>query len=618
MNATPGDPLTSRPAQRAFLRPLAWAASVAAAALAYQLWIGPRFVPALLSQEGMAFVKACIALLGVALFAGEAYARRRGRPLAEPAVRRAAGALAAAAVCVYLISIPGFSYHSWEFFHHYIGAKYQPELGYLRIYRCTAVAQSELGPASLTEVRLRRLRDLETNRRSATDAALADPNRCKARFSPQRWSAFKRDIAFFRAQTPDPLHWESIQEDHGYNAPPLWTAQGKLLALLIPATERGLSALACIDPLLLVGMFLALWWAFGWRILCTALLFWGTVLPGNEVFTAGAMLRQDWLFWTVLSACLARRRHHFLAGSALATASLLRVFPGLLFAGWLTAAIAYRLRHGRFLQAHVYSFAGALVAGGVLAVGSAGAAGPGAYGEFITRLRQYGDTPLTNEMGLPQVLAYRLEGRVARTVDFAQIDPYSRWITMQLEARERRKPLLDVLLIALAVLFLRVAARLRALWVAQALGLIWIAAAVSLPCYYYSVFLLSTVLGALHRRYERAALLAAAASAALVACPWPSVFWDDAYVLQSVLFIAFAVGLLLSFFKPRRPYAARAIAWSLKPHTAVGEKPNAETVMMIMMEANNQSPMKRPIPRWRPMVAATHSGRVRCGQMRKG
>jgi hypothetical protein len=532
------------------------------AVLVFQLWIGPHLSPALLADGNMAIIKGFIALLSAALSAGEAFARRRGRPLPARTIRWAAGALAGAAVCAYLISqqTPGFSYHRWEFFHHYIGAKYQPELGYERIYRCTAVAQSELGPASLAEVRLRRLRDLETNRRSTTDGALAEPDRCKARFSPERWSAFKRDVAFFRAQTPDPLHWERIQEDHGYNAPPLWTAQGKLLTSLIPATTAGLSTLACIDPLLLVGMFFALGWAFGWRVLCAALVFWGVALPGHEVFTAGALLRQDWLFWTVLAACLTRRRRHFLAGGALATASLLRVFPGLLFAGWLTAAVAHRLRRHRFLRAHVHAFAGALVVGGVLALVSAGVAGPGAYGDFVGHMRLYQGTPLTNDMGLPQILAYRLQGRTERTVDFARIDPYEPWIAMQLEARQSRRPLLVVAIGTLAVLFVLATARLRALWVAQALGLVWIVALVPLPCYYYSVFLLSTVLGAVHRRYDRAALLVAAASAALAACPWLSSSWDDAYVAQSVLFLGFAAGLLCAFGRRRRPYGSPAAA----------------------------------------------------------
>jgi hypothetical protein len=270
-------------------------------------------------------------------------------------------------------------------------------------------------------------------------------------------------------------------------------------------------------------------------------------LPGNEIYTAGALLRQDWLFWTVLSACLARRGYPFLAGGSLATASLLRIFPGLLFAGWVVAAVAHRLRRGRFLPAHLQAFAGALAVGGALALVSAAAAGPGAYADFARHMRQYQETPLTNDMGLPQILAYRLQGRAARTVDYAQIDPYLPWIQMQLEERRNRRPLLEILTGTLAVLFVLVTARLRTLWVIQALGLVWIAALVSLPCYYYSVFLLAPLLGAVHRRYAVAALFAAAASAALAACPWLSGSWDDAYVVQSVLFLGFAAGLLVSF-----------------------------------------------------------------------
>lgn len=496
-----------------------------------------------------AAIRAGIALAACALSAFEVAARRRGRLLPVCAVRGGFGLLATAAVCACLGAqqLPGFSYHSWELFHHYLGAKYQPELGYQRLYACTAVAESEQSPESLAEVRLRRLRDLETGRIVGAATALARPQSCKARFSPARWSAFRADVTFFRSQAADVLFWERIQEDHGYNAPPLGTAQGKLLASWVPATPAGLRALASLDPLLLAGLFSALGWAFGWRVLAVSLIVWGTMLPGNEFFTAGAMLRQDWLFWTILAACLARRRYPFLAGGALAAAALLRVFPVLLFAGWLAAAIGHRIRHRRFLRAHLRALAGALVVGGALVGVSVAATGPRAYGDFFAHLRVYRDMPLTNDMGLPQILAYRPGSRVARTVDYRQIDPFSTWIATQRETREARRPLLWALGCALTAVVLLVAARLRSLWIAQALGLVLLVATLSLPCYYYSVFLLAPLLGAVRGGYERAALLVAGASALLAAFPGLSRYWDDLYFAESLLFLSFSLGLPLAF-----------------------------------------------------------------------
>ena len=76
-------------------------------------------------------------------------------------------------------------------------------------------------------------------------------------------------------------------------------------------------------------MFAAIYWAFGWRVFAVAAIFWGCQLPAEYFWTGGAFMRQDWLFWLVLSACLVRKRFHALGGAAFAYSTLLRVFPGL-------------------------------------------------------------------------------------------------------------------------------------------------------------------------------------------------------------------------------------------------------------------------------------------------
>jgi hypothetical protein len=50
-------------------------------------------------------------------------------------------------------------YHRWEQFHYFLGAKYFPELGYTRLYQCTAVAEAEQDGGKLEDrVRLHDLR----------------------------------------------------------------------------------------------------------------------------------------------------------------------------------------------------------------------------------------------------------------------------------------------------------------------------------------------------------------------------------------------------------------------------------------------------------------------------
>ena len=73
-------------------------------------------------------------------------------------------------------------YHRWEFFHYYLGSKYDRELGYTRIYQCAAVAQADSGQAN--EVKTRKLRDLaKEDLLVPAQTVLEHPEECKDRFS---------------------------------------------------------------------------------------------------------------------------------------------------------------------------------------------------------------------------------------------------------------------------------------------------------------------------------------------------------------------------------------------------------------------------------------------------
>jgi hypothetical protein len=219
-------------------------------------------------------------------------------------------------------------YHRHEFFHYYLGSKYDRELGYERLYYCVAVAQADSGQTN--EVRARKMMDLGIDTIVPTQDALAHPEVCRDRFeSPERWEAFKADVKFFR-NSANLQYWNDMQKDHGYNPPPVWTVMGHFWGMLHPATDGYLKFLASFDLVFLAGMFAVIYWAFGWRVFSVAAIFWGCQLPAEYFWTGGAFMRQDWLFFVVLSACLLRKHHWAWAGAAFAYSTLLRVFPGLL------------------------------------------------------------------------------------------------------------------------------------------------------------------------------------------------------------------------------------------------------------------------------------------------
>jgi hypothetical protein len=95
---------------------------------------------------------AAAALIGAEVLNG-ARARRTERCLVACAVLAAAAYFAP-------IAERGGLVHRWEMFHYYLGAKYQPELGYERLYACVTEVDAEDGVRNARE---RRVRDLHTD-----------------------------------------------------------------------------------------------------------------------------------------------------------------------------------------------------------------------------------------------------------------------------------------------------------------------------------------------------------------------------------------------------------------------------------------------------------------------
>ena len=150
----------------------------------------------------------------------------------------------------------GSPVHRHEFFHYYLGSKYLPELQYNNLYRCVLVAQSEVAPStSGIDAIPDRVRDLRTNKLMSSTSALEHPEECKWRFSPERWQDFKTDLNWF---------WHSLTAadyakalgDHGFNATPVWSILGSMLARLSPASSFQIYSLGMLDLLLLSAVWL--------------------------------------------------------------------------------------------------------------------------------------------------------------------------------------------------------------------------------------------------------------------------------------------------------------------------------------------------------------------------
>jgi len=507
------------------------------------------------------FLSIGLALAGAALLLLEQHAKRTGVKVPEQSARRIGIAFT---VIGFLLYFDFFNpntrylqyYHRHELYHYYLGSKYFEEVGYSRLYACTAIAEVELGRGA--QIRKRRIRDLSAENLivpTTETYVFSDPGQCKNHFSDERWEAFKKDVAWFERSSRG-SYWEGMQEDHGYNPPPVWTMTGKLFANLAPAGDHFFKLLSLLDISLQLGAVLMLNWAFGWRVMALATVFWGCNAPANFYWTGGAFLRQDWIFLFVSSMCLARKRKFVLSGAALTWSSLLRIFPVLAFTGIGLVMLFHLIRHRRLHRDHQRFIAGCVLAAGLLVPASIAVTTPTAYQEFIAHIRLHRSTPLTNHMGLETMVAHDWDGRMVYARDERLSDPFEGWKDGRTERTRAWRPVLiaiNLLLVGWLAWALR---RTKLLWVAFALSVPIICSVLNLTCYYYSIFLAPAALALVVPSIGPAYLALAGASKALLG----RFYWiDDRYTAQSYLFFVFGLCLYYAY---SRPFSlARLRAW---------------------------------------------------------
>lgn len=215
--------------------------------------------------------------------------------------------------------------HNLEMYHYYMGSKYFPETGYTKLYEASVIADSEDDPHFNPDLPLRSLKNYELVFRKSV---LERRDEVLSSFTPDRWSAFKKDLAVFRSTAP--THWGTKfgYQDHGYNGTPLTTA---FLSLISSQTwiQTGvfIKIAAALDLFLifLTGAVLA-------RILngeaALLFLFFTALNPFNDYsMIGGAYFRYDYFLTLALSAACCRRGFFKAGGVFAALSGLFRIFP---------------------------------------------------------------------------------------------------------------------------------------------------------------------------------------------------------------------------------------------------------------------------------------------------
>jgi hypothetical protein len=238
-------------------------------------------------------------------------------------------------------------------------------------------------------------------------------------------------------------------------------------------------------------MWLVTWWAFGWRPMCVALMWWGFNFPARYFWNGGSMLRYDWLFWMVVGICLLKKRYHFGAGLALTYSTLLRIFPGFVVAALMLKALARIVRKRRLVvsRGHLRFAAGCIVALAVLLPASAWAAGGfDAWQDFVHNSKKHLATALTNNMGLKTAIGYDADTSAKYLRNNALHDPFADWKDAREYYYHRRAPVLYALILLFCIMLARAGDR-EPDWGAACLGTGLIAMSSELTCYYYGFLL---------------------------------------------------------------------------------------------------------------------------------
>ena len=287
--------------------------------------------------------------------------------------------------------------HWHETFHYFMGPKYLPELGYRRLYEATWVAGRELGAFAL----VRQVRDLGTY--ALRDVATIDAAAVRARFSPARWRAFKRDLLVFGPRID---HWDALLQDHGYNDPPPRALLLHGLVRWVPAAPATLGVLTSLDYVFMLIAFWAVRRAFGGLAASLAFAFLALSFFARFDFIGGSPLRWDWTAALLLGVAALARGAGAAAGLGFGYAVLARIFPVLflipLVVAWAQARLAGArdVALGRCLAA-----AGALVLAVTLALVALPATRELSQ-EFTAKIERHNRGVYTNNVGLGSLIVF--------------------------------------------------------------------------------------------------------------------------------------------------------------------------------------------------------------------
>jgi len=310
--------------------------------------------------------------------------------------------------------------HTYDTRVYYPVAKYFDELRFDGLYFASVAAYRDGDPqATVANTAATRLRDLRDNRMVKASEVQDEIAAVRERFSPSRWRSFVDDMRYFWETMGRSGYLGSLR-DHGGNATPVWLMIAHALFAQTTASESVLLWAGLLDPLLILGLCVAIARSFGLRsMLLCAIVFGTTDFPQFGSNWAGATLRSDWMAYLGFGLCALKVGRPGLGGALLALAALVRAFPATAVIFLPAPALLWwiaRRREGApsdlrlLLSEHATLVRAALAATltvATLVTASGVALGfDASWGGWVEKITMHAEKPNINHMGLRTVVAF--------------------------------------------------------------------------------------------------------------------------------------------------------------------------------------------------------------------
>ncbi len=447
-------------------------------------------------------LRALAATLAALVVIKEAYLSRRWEPHRAVSLATLAFCAVTAFGTYYHFGMPQFFdqakgrrtfVHTWDMRNYYPVAKYFRELHFDGVYLASLAAYIDNTPgftkAQLSQVHLRDLRDAEMR----TGAEVADElPKIRARFTPERWEEFKRDMKYF-SDTMGSADYLASMQDHGGNATPVWLLPAYLLFKGTPASETVLTLAGLIDPVLVLFLFFMLYRTFGLRVMLYVMVIWGaTDFYNFGSNLMGSTLRQDWLVALGLGTCAIKKERYALGGVLMAYGGLIRAFPAMATfffvvpmawfafdAYWSRRKLPSLAEWRTGQRPALRAFTGAAVCVVVMVALTSLVFGfRGSWIAWKDKIEIHATGPSTNNVGLRNVVAFNPDLSAKSLAEHRRAGPWGDWGTAQQMTFAARRPLYYAILLIATVLGL-LACRGRRLEEVALIGLLLI------PFYFY-------------------------------------------------------------------------------------------------------------------------------------